>query len=58
MAEKSARSKEVESEVTVDQVKEQLMELGKKRGVLTYEDIAEKLANFELESDKIGRAHV
>ncbi|RIW37761.1 RNA polymerase sigma factor RpoD [Bacillus salacetis] len=51
MAEKSARSKEVESEVTVDQVKEQLMELGKKRGVLTYEDIAEKLANFELESD-------
>ncbi len=30
MAEKSARSKEVESEVTVDQVKEQLLELGKK----------------------------
>jgi RNA polymerase primary sigma factor len=51
MAEKSARSKEVESEVTVDQVKDQLMELGKKRGVLTYEDIAEKMANFELESD-------
>ncbi|MGM0844212.1 MAG: RNA polymerase sigma factor RpoD [Bacillota bacterium] len=51
MAEKSARSKEVESEVTVDTVKDQLMELGKKRGVLTYEDIAEKLANFELESD-------
>ncbi|WP_456274006.1 RNA polymerase sigma factor RpoD [Bacillus sp. AK031] len=51
MAEKSARSKEVESEVTVDQVKDQLMEVGKKRGVLTYEDIAEKMANFELESD-------
>ncbi|MBM7584709.1 RNA polymerase primary sigma factor [Bacillus pakistanensis] len=53
MAEKSARSKEVESEVTLEQVKEQLMELGKKRTVLTYEDIAEKLSNFELESDQM-----
>ncbi|KUP06013.1 RNA polymerase sigma factor RpoD [Bacillus coahuilensis p1.1.43] len=53
MAEKSARSKEVESEVTVDQVKEQLLELGKKRGVLTYEDVADKLSSFDLDSDQI-----
>jgi RNA polymerase primary sigma factor len=53
MAEKSARSKEVESELTVDQVKEQLVELGKKRTVLTYEDIAEKLSSFELDSEQM-----
>ncbi|RLQ98193.1 RNA polymerase sigma factor RpoD [Falsibacillus albus] len=53
MAEKSARSKEVDSELTLDQVKEKLMELGKKRGFLTYDEIAEKMANFELESDQM-----
>lgn len=53
MAEKSARSKQVETDVTVEQVKEQLMELGKKRGVLTYEEIAERLANFDLDSDQM-----
>ena len=35
MAEKSARSKEVENELTLEQVKEQLVEIGKKRGSLT-----------------------
>ncbi|MEI5905811.1 RNA polymerase sigma factor RpoD [Bacillus spongiae] len=53
MAEKSARSKEVEAELTLEQVKERLLEAGKKRGVLTYEDIAEKLSNFDLESDQM-----
>ncbi|WP_335869336.1 RNA polymerase sigma factor RpoD [Bacillus sp. 2205SS5-2] len=53
MAEKSARSKEVESELTLEQVKEQLLEVGKKRGVLTYEEIAEKLSNFDIESDQM-----
>ncbi len=52
MAEKSARSKD-EIVVTVDHVKEQLVELGKKRRVLTYEDIAEKLASFELDPDQM-----
>ncbi|HEY2421581.1 MAG TPA: RNA polymerase sigma factor RpoD [Neobacillus sp.] len=52
-AEKSARSKEVENELTFEQVKEQLTELGKKTGVLAYDDIAEKMANFELESDQM-----
>ncbi|WP_019242622.1 MULTISPECIES: RNA polymerase sigma factor RpoD [Bacillus] len=53
MADKSARSKDVENELTLEQVKEQLLELGKKRGVLTYEDVSEKLASFELDSDAI-----
>jgi RNA polymerase primary sigma factor len=53
MAEKSARSKQVETEVTIDQVKDQLTELGKKRGVLTYEEIAEKMSGFEVESDQL-----
>ncbi|WP_066192927.1 MULTISPECIES: RNA polymerase sigma factor RpoD [Gracilibacillus] len=48
---KSSHSKEVE--LTVDQAKEQLLELGKKRGVLAYEEVAEKLGNFELESDQM-----
>ncbi|PLR76988.1 RNA polymerase sigma factor RpoD [Bacillus sp. V3-13] len=53
MAEKSARSKEVESDMTLEQVKEQLTEVGKKTGVLAYDDIAERLANFELDSDQM-----
>ncbi|MBB5324743.1 RNA polymerase primary sigma factor [Anoxybacillus tepidamans] len=53
MAEKSARSKQVDSDVTLEQVKEQLLELGKKRGVLTYEEIAERLSSFDLDSDQM-----
>jgi RNA polymerase primary sigma factor len=56
MAEKPAHSKEVETdteELTLDQVKEQLVSVGKKRGVLTYEEIAEKMSGFELESDQM-----
>jgi RNA polymerase primary sigma factor len=52
-AEKSARSKEAENELTFEQVKDQLTEQGKKVGVLAYDDIAEKMANFELESDQM-----
>lgn len=53
MAEKSARSKEIEPEVTLDQAKEQLVERGKKRGVLTYEIISGKLSHFELDSEQM-----
>ena len=53
MAEKSARSKEVENELTFEQVKFQLTEIGKKTGVLAYDDIAERMANFELDSDQM-----
>ncbi|MCT2537588.1 RNA polymerase sigma factor RpoD [Aquibacillus koreensis] len=50
---KPSRSKENESELTLEQAKEQLLELGKKRGVLAYEEVAERLSNFELESDQM-----
>ncbi|GGJ62977.1 RNA polymerase primary sigma factor [Anoxybacillus voinovskiensis] len=53
MAEKSARSKQIETDATLEQVKEQLVEVGKKRGVLTYEEIAERLASFDLDSDQM-----
>ncbi|WML45337.1 RNA polymerase sigma factor RpoD [Neobacillus sp. PS3-40] len=53
MAEKSARSKEVENELTFEQVKLQLIALGKKTGVLAYDDIAERMANFELDSEQM-----
>lgn len=53
MAEKSARSKQMDSDATLEQVKEQLVELGKKRGVLTYEEIAERLSSFDLDSDQM-----
>ncbi|MBM4762321.1 RNA polymerase sigma factor RpoD [Bacillus sp. B15-48] len=53
MAEKSARSKEVETEITLEQVKNQLTELGKKTGVLAYDDIAERLSSYELDSDQM-----
>ncbi|MEK5441802.1 MULTISPECIES: RNA polymerase sigma factor RpoD [unclassified Fredinandcohnia] len=50
MAEKS---KEVDTELTLEQVKEKLTALGKKRGVLTYEEIAERMSGFEVESDHL-----
>ncbi|WP_264738582.1 RNA polymerase sigma factor RpoD [Cytobacillus firmus] len=53
MAEKSARSKEVDSELTLEQVKDQLVEIGKKTGVLAYDDIAERLSQFELDSHQM-----
>ncbi|ENH97496.1 RNA polymerase sigma factor RpoD [Gracilibacillus halophilus YIM-C55.5] len=42
-----------ETELTLDQAKEQLLELGKKRGVLAYEEVAERLSSFELESEQM-----
>ncbi|MDR4888972.1 RNA polymerase sigma factor RpoD [Fredinandcohnia sp. QZ13] len=50
MAEKS---KEVDTELTLEQVKERLTALGKKRGVLSYEEIAERMSGFEVESDHL-----
>ena len=55
MADKSERTKETEKETAIrlEEAKKQLIELGRKNGELTYHDIAEKLANFDLESDQI-----
>ncbi|MDE5413913.1 MAG: RNA polymerase sigma factor RpoD [Bacillaceae bacterium] len=52
MAEKPLRPL-ADGDLTIDQVKEQLVELGKKRGVLTYAEITEKLAVFDQDSDQI-----
>ncbi|MBT2690449.1 RNA polymerase sigma factor RpoD [Bacillus sp. ISL-47] len=53
MAEKSARSKEVDTELTLEQVKDQLVEIGKKTGVLAYDDIAERMSQFEVDSHQM-----
>ncbi|RNF41030.1 RNA polymerase sigma factor RpoD [Planococcus salinus] len=63
MAEKSERPNEVEArnvplvtegpETSVEEAKKQLIEAGKKTGELNYEQIADKLAIFELESDQV-----
>ncbi|WP_059102648.1 RNA polymerase sigma factor RpoD [Shouchella shacheensis] len=42
-----------EGEISIDQVKEQLVEVGKKRGVLTYAEITEKMAAFEQDVDQM-----
>ncbi|MGP4061682.1 RNA polymerase sigma factor RpoD [Halobacillus litoralis] len=51
-----SRSKETtenQSELTLEQAKEQVLEIGKKRGILAYEEVAEKLSSFELDSDQM-----
>ncbi|WP_232695353.1 RNA polymerase sigma factor RpoD [Brevibacillus daliensis] len=40
-------------QLSVDQVKEQLVELGKKRGSLTYKEIMDRLSNFDQDSDQM-----
>jgi RNA polymerase primary sigma factor len=44
---------EIETELTLDQVKDQLIELGKKRSSLTYKDIVEKLAPFDQDPEQM-----
>lgn len=41
------------NELTIEQVKEQLVELGKKRGVLTYKEIMERLSPFDQDPDQM-----
>lgn len=53
MAEKSARSKNVEAKLSVEQVKENLIELGKKKGSLTYDTIAKHLSEYELDAEQM-----
>lgn len=47
------KSKQNEAEITLDQAKELITELGKKTGVIAYDDVAERLAIFELDSDQM-----
>ncbi|MCZ8518731.1 MULTISPECIES: RNA polymerase sigma factor RpoD [Paenibacillus] len=44
---------ELETELTLDQVKDQLIEQGKKRSAITYKEIMEKLAPFDQDPDQI-----
>ncbi|CCF15051.1 RNA polymerase sigma factor rpoD [Brevibacillus laterosporus GI-9] len=39
--------------LSVDQVKEQLVELGKKKGSLTFKEITNRLSNFDQDSDQM-----
>ncbi|TCP32357.1 RNA polymerase primary sigma factor [Scopulibacillus darangshiensis] len=50
MAEKPNKT---DHELTIDQVKEQLVETGKKRGMLSYREIAERLAPFDQDSEQM-----
>ncbi|MDQ0299736.1 RNA polymerase primary sigma factor [Salibacterium salarium] len=52
MAEKPTRPL-AEGEMSIDQVKEQLLETGKKRGVLSYAEITEKLAPYDQDSEQM-----
>ncbi|MFD2672364.1 RNA polymerase sigma factor RpoD [Marinicrinis sediminis] len=47
------RHSDIEPELTLDQVKEQLIEIGKKRSVLTYKDIMERLSPYEQDPEQI-----
>ncbi|MGL4820277.1 MAG: RNA polymerase sigma factor RpoD [Bacilli bacterium] len=51
VSEKTTQAKEQETKF--EQVKEQLVELGKKRGYLTYEQISEKFGSFDIEADQM-----
>ena len=42
-----------EIELTLDEAKEQIVELGKKSGEIAYEDVVNRLAHYELESEQI-----
>jgi RNA polymerase primary sigma factor len=50
---KASQTMENEPELTLEKTKEQLVEMGKKRGVLAYEEVADRLSNFEIESDQM-----
>ncbi|WP_100488625.1 RNA polymerase sigma factor RpoD [Sporolactobacillus pectinivorans] len=49
----AGKASKTETELTVDQEKEQLFELGKKRGSLTYQEIANRLAPFDQEPEQM-----
>ncbi|MGG1617784.1 RNA polymerase sigma factor RpoD [Paenibacillus sp. NRS-1782] len=44
---------ELETELTLDQVKDQLIELGKKSSSLNYKDIMEKLSSFDQDPEQM-----
>ncbi|RYM05322.1 RNA polymerase sigma factor RpoD [Sporolactobacillus sp. THM7-7] len=49
----ASKASKTEQELTVDQEKEHLFELGKKRGSLTYQEISNRLASFDQEPEQM-----
>ncbi|WP_187695392.1 RNA polymerase sigma factor RpoD [Oceanobacillus piezotolerans] len=47
------QSKTKEIDQTLEQAKEQLLQIGRKRGTLVYEEIADRLSNFEMDSHQM-----
>ena len=43
----------IDPSLTLEDVKKQLIEKGKKQGHLSHEEIAEKMQNFEMDSDQM-----
>lgn len=44
---------DLDQDITLEQVKEQLVDIGKKRGVLTYKEIMEKMSFFDQEPQQM-----
>lgn len=53
MSENKSSQTMKESDLTLDQVKDELLEAGKKTGVLAYEEVADRLSTFEIEPEQI-----
>lgn len=47
------KKKNMESELTLDQVKDEMLEKGKKRGSISYKEMMDKLSVFDQDSDQI-----
>ena len=50
---KPLQSLDNDTGLTLEQVKEQLVETGKKQGFIAFEDVAERLSVFEIESEQV-----
>src|SRR5690625_428306 len=50
---KSSQAVDSDNNLTFEQVKEQLLEVGKKSGEIAFEEIAERLSSFAIESDQM-----
>src|SRR5690625_788026 len=46
-------SNDSELELSLDEAKEQIVEIGKKSGEISYEDVVVRLAHYELEPEQI-----
>src|SRR5699024_1050411 len=46
-------SQTVENEQTLEQVKDELLDMGKKAGILAYEEVADRLSTFEIVPEQI-----